>query len=222
MQLLKSKCPQDAAVGCVRCVPTPGNALFTLLVVAGLLSDGLFNVMLGNLTPILQGVITGHDSLFLGITVGTDDEMTPRVQLGAVPFAVQALTVPDGSVTTAKIADGAVTAPKLNLTDSFTVRQGSSEYKTVIEGRKITMQDGTVFPGLTHINTYWNSLFIWTDQGDVRIGGPNGEIEDFSVSGNFGVSGTKSGVVQTATSGQRNSTPPSRPKCASPTKVWHA
>jgi hypothetical protein len=66
-------------------------------------SDGLFNVMLGSLTPIPQSVITGHDSLFLGITVGTDDEMQPRVQLGSVPFAVQALTVPDGSITTDKL-----------------------------------------------------------------------------------------------------------------------
>jgi len=76
-------------------------------------SDGLFNVMLGSLTPIAQSVITGNSTLFLGITVGTDDEMTPRVQLGSVPFAVQALTVPDGSITTAKIADGAVTKAKL-------------------------------------------------------------------------------------------------------------
>jgi len=76
-------------------------------------SDGLFNVMLGRLNPIPQSVTTEHDSLFLGITVGTDDEMTPRVQLGSVPFAVQALTVPDGSVTTEKIADEAVTQAKL-------------------------------------------------------------------------------------------------------------
>ena len=76
-------------------------------------SDGLFNVMLGSLTPIPQAVITGNSTLFLGITVGTDDEMSPRVQLGSVPFAVQALTVPDGSITTAKIADGAVTAAKI-------------------------------------------------------------------------------------------------------------
>ncbi|RLT41468.1 MAG: hypothetical protein DWI57_06930 [Chloroflexi bacterium] len=78
-------------------------------------SDGLFNVMLGSLTPIPQSVITGNSTLFLGITVGTDDEMSPRVQLGSVPFAVQALTVPDGSVTTAKIADGAVTQIKAPL-----------------------------------------------------------------------------------------------------------
>ena len=78
-------------------------------------SDGLFNVMLGSLTPIQQSVIAGREQLWLGITVGTDDEMQPRVQLGSVPFAVQALTVPDGSITTAKIADGAVTQAKINI-----------------------------------------------------------------------------------------------------------
>lgn len=78
-------------------------------------SDGLFNVMLGSLQQLPQAVIAGHDQLFLGITVGTDDEMLPRVQLGSVPFAVQALTIPDGSVTTAKIADGAVNYAKQTL-----------------------------------------------------------------------------------------------------------
>ncbi|MEZ4867545.1 MAG: hypothetical protein R3C14_39830 [Caldilineaceae bacterium] len=67
-------------------------------------SDGLFNVMLGSVNPIGQSVITGNSNLFLGITVGTDSEMSPRVQLGSVPFATQALTVPDGSITMAKLA----------------------------------------------------------------------------------------------------------------------
>jgi len=89
-------------------------------------SDGLFNVMLGSLTPIQQSIIAGHDQLWLGITVGTDDEMAPRVQLGSVPFAVQALTVPDGSVTTAKIADGAVTSAKLNVDNGIIITKSST------------------------------------------------------------------------------------------------
>lgn len=82
-------------------------------------SDGLFNVMLGSVTPVPQSVITGNSNLFLGITIGTDGEMAPRVQLGSVPFAVQALTVPNASVTTAKLADGAVTVSKLSSEISF-------------------------------------------------------------------------------------------------------
>lgn len=101
-------------------------------------SDGLFNVMLGSLSPISQSVIAGNGNLFLGITVGTDDEMSPRVQLGSVPFAMQALTVPDGSITKAKLAadinltapDGSITTEKIAdfaidsskvLTDSLTI-----------------------------------------------------------------------------------------------------
>ncbi len=83
-------------------------------------SDGLFNVMLGSVNPILPSVIASNANLFLGITVGTDSEMNPRVQLGSVPFATQALTVPDGSITTAKLAADVVLEP---LAGSITVEK---------------------------------------------------------------------------------------------------
>ncbi|MCB0127204.1 MAG: hypothetical protein KDE58_33310, partial [Caldilineaceae bacterium] len=70
---------------------------------------GLFNVMLGSLSSIPKAVIADNANLYLGIAIGADVEMTPRVQLGSVPYATQALTVPDASITTTKIADGAVT-----------------------------------------------------------------------------------------------------------------
>ena len=76
-------------------------------------SDGLFNVMLGSLNPLPNNVVTGNSSLWLGITVNTDNEMTPRVQLGVVPYTIFALNIANGTVTTVKLVDGAVTNPKL-------------------------------------------------------------------------------------------------------------
>jgi hypothetical protein len=77
-------------------------------------SKGLFNVMLGSINAMPQSLFAGNDSLWLGIAVGADAEMTPRVQLGSVPYAVVAQTVPAGSLTTDKLADGAVTSAKLD------------------------------------------------------------------------------------------------------------
>ena len=78
-------------------------------------SDGLFNVMLGSLNTIPQAVVTGNANLWLGITVGVDSEMAPRIQLGTVPYAMQALTVPDRSITAEKLSDEAVTSGKMAL-----------------------------------------------------------------------------------------------------------
>ncbi|MCA9995568.1 MAG: hypothetical protein KDE56_07475 [Anaerolineales bacterium] len=97
-------------------VPSGGTSLWEELWTGGNsvgVSDGLFNVMLGSINTNLATAIEGHNELHLGITVDTDSEMMPRVQLGSVPFSMQALTVPNGSITTEKIADGAVTSAKL-------------------------------------------------------------------------------------------------------------
>ena len=111
-------------------VPTGGTPLWTEFWTGGNsvnVSDGLFSVMLGSIntqTP-LASVVQGNDQLYLGITVGTDTEMAPRVQLGSVPFSMISLTVPDGSVTTDKIADNSVTNAKIAdgaVTDSKLAR----------------------------------------------------------------------------------------------------
>lgn len=69
-------------------------------------SDGLFSVLLGNQVAIPLSVIGGD--LWLETKVN-GEVLSPREQLGATMYAMQALTVPDGSITTTKIADGAVT-----------------------------------------------------------------------------------------------------------------
>lgn len=100
-------------------------------------SDGLFSVMLGSINTNLTSVVQNHSNLYLDITVGTDDPMTPRVQLGSVPFSIWSLTVADNSITTAKIVDGAITTAKLDIDSGLDVTgdisltgvlQGSNSY----------------------------------------------------------------------------------------------
>jgi hypothetical protein len=92
-------------------VSSAGTALWQEQWASVQVTGGLFNVMLGSLTAIPQSIVSGNNSLWLGIAVGADSEMTPRVQLGSAPFA---WTVPDGSITTSKLANGAVTIQKLS------------------------------------------------------------------------------------------------------------
>jgi hypothetical protein len=143
-------------------------------------SDGLFNVMLGSLTPIPTSLVTDHASLFLGITVGTDDEMTPRVQLGSVPFAVQALTVPDGSITPAKLDRQYVNKGGDTMGGSLTVLggitagfEGGGQYLTINDVPGAKWKLGTGGYKLTFFNDFANhGIFepkvIFTEGGEVR------------------------------------------------------
>jgi hypothetical protein len=71
---------------------------------AVVVDDGIFRVLLGSGTGnTLSGVNFNSDTLYLGITVGTDGEMTPRYRLGAAPYAFNADTV-DGFTATDFIA----------------------------------------------------------------------------------------------------------------------
>jgi hypothetical protein len=106
--------------------------------------DGLFNVMLGSLTPIPDDVWSNGAS-YLGIQVGDDAEMSPREAIGNVPTA---LTVPDGAITEDKIADGVVTADKISadaILSNYRRRGDSGEFSESVS----TVGDTTwvSFPG---------------------------------------------------------------------------
>jgi Collagen triple helix repeat (20 copies) len=51
--------------------------------------DGYFSVSLGATTPFVAGLFNGS-VLYIGITVGTDPEMTPRAPVQSVPYAMVA------------------------------------------------------------------------------------------------------------------------------------
>jgi hypothetical protein len=55
--------------------------------------DGYFSVRLGEKQP-LASLMTGAEALYLGITVGEDQEMAPRSQVSSVPFSLVCGEVP--------------------------------------------------------------------------------------------------------------------------------
>ncbi len=75
--------------------------------------EGRLSVALGSFEALTSDLFT--DTLYLGIAVDSDAEMTPRLSLASVPYAHRAAiatSVADGAVTAATIADGSITAAK--------------------------------------------------------------------------------------------------------------
>ena len=58
-------------------------------------AGGLFRVLLGSVIPVLDTVFQDN-TRYLGIRVGSDPEMTPRIRLASVPYAARVSTI-DGS-----------------------------------------------------------------------------------------------------------------------------
>jgi len=74
-------------------------ALWTELHATTQVSDGLFNVILGGSTPIPSSLFVDAER-WMGITVGNDPEIYPRMRITSVPWALRA-TVADSALTTA-------------------------------------------------------------------------------------------------------------------------
>jgi hypothetical protein len=106
-------------------------------------TEGLLNVALGDVNPLN---LEFNETYWLGITIGTGSEMTPRLRLNASAYSLNALTVVDSAITASKLADesvvsakihnGAITAAKIdtqqvvkslnNLKDNVTLAQGAN------------------------------------------------------------------------------------------------
>lgn len=90
--------------------PTGGVPLWTEVQNQVTTRNGLFSTTLGKVTTFPSGLFT--KPLYLEIAVA-DKVLSPRQELGTVPFAMSAQTLPSGAVTTAMIADVAVTTVKI-------------------------------------------------------------------------------------------------------------
>jgi hypothetical protein len=72
---------------------TGGTAIWTeSLSVA--LDNGYYSAQLGAKTPLPTSLWSSAGTKYLGLTVGTDPEMTPREEMTSVPYAFVALDAP--------------------------------------------------------------------------------------------------------------------------------
>lgn len=90
--------------------PTGGSPLWTEVQNQVTTRNGLFSTTLGKITAFPAGLFTRP--LYLEIVVA-DKILSPRQELGTVPFAMSALSFPSNGVTTAMIANLAVTTEKI-------------------------------------------------------------------------------------------------------------
>jgi len=68
---------------------TGGTAVWTETQPSVMVSDGVFNVLLGSVNSIVDTVFKDPQR-WLGIQVGIDPEMQPRQRIASVPYAIQA------------------------------------------------------------------------------------------------------------------------------------
>jgi hypothetical protein len=120
-------------------------------------SGGLFQTNLGDTTTLPGSVNFNSSPLYLGIKVGTDAEMTPRVQLTAAPYAFDAdkldgidstglVQLSPGAQQTGNInIGGTITSGAVNgltltqAADGFAVAGGTTSRTLTVQGADITV-----------------------------------------------------------------------------------
>jgi hypothetical protein len=86
-------------------------------------TDGIVNTLLGSITPI---DLPFDNEYWIGITIGTDNELSPRIKLSSVPYSYMTMNVMDGSITSADIAGNQVVKSLNTLKDDVTIAAGSN------------------------------------------------------------------------------------------------
>lgn len=97
------------------------------------LDDGYFSTRLGTSGDAFPDDLFDGSDRFLGVTVGSDDEMTPRQTLGSVPYAHMANNV-NGDITPASVTVNGVEVVTADGAVPATVIQGFSDLMTVVTG----------------------------------------------------------------------------------------
>ena len=87
------------------------------------ITNGVVDVILGSVNSLN---LAFDRTYWLGISINQGAELSPRIQLTASAYSLNARTVPDASLTAPKIASGQVVKSLNNLKDNVTLAAGSN------------------------------------------------------------------------------------------------
>jgi hypothetical protein len=140
--------------------PTGESPLYTTVLDAVNVRDGLFNIVLGD-SPPLPGSVFANAPLYIGISLNDLTELIPRQRLHAVPWAFQASTLVNNAAISGFTSNGDVTingSTVLNGSASITGSVTAAGSLDVVG--EITARDAgsIISPG----DGYWGSWWSWT------------------------------------------------------------
>lgn len=151
---------------------------------------GIFSTALGDKFPFPASLDFGQ-ALFVGVTVGSDSkapELTPRLALQGVPYALFAQTVADGAVTNTKLGNDAASLGKVSG-GALNVVGGNVGIGTTTPSAPLEAQGGAgptslqVFPGNLYGVATPNAVTLDIPGGD----GVMGVSDNLAVTGNVGI-----------------------------------
>jgi hypothetical protein len=159
--------------------------------------DGVFNVLLGSLSPLSPALVGAAGELYLGIKVEGDAEMRPRLRLASTPFALRAgeadgvatgavgaAALAAGAVTAEALADGAVTAEKLAPAAAVRSVNGLSGSVTLAAagGASLSVSGNTVTITAPEGGDAAGVQAIQNTDGALQVTDPNGPAATVNVS----------------------------------------
>jgi hypothetical protein len=171
-----------------------GTALWTETQTVAV-SNGIFRVALGSVTPIPTNVSFNWDGLYLGIKVGTDDEMYPKVKLSAVPYAFNAEKV--AGLTVQDENGNASTSGTLKIPNAKTV--AFSDAFTMTGANAITLAGATGGSSVTLPTS--GTLISNTTSANQTITSTQTTGTILGITDSTGLSGAIKGIVITLSGG---------------------
>ena len=147
---------------------SPGGApLWTETHAGAQINDGLFNIILGAVTPLPDSLFASGIARWMGVTVDSDGEMTPRMRITSVPWAFKA-AIADSALNVLPTSAGwAVSSNNVYSTVSGNVGVGTNSplTKLHIRGYNINLPPAAFLNELLTVEAGDAVMGLYSDNG---------------------------------------------------------